>query len=103
VSAIKCDVCNLDPERGGECPSWKCPKDSIATRDDTMGLIERGFRFIVRGDDATWRKPHDRKPGDVDVTEIEDEEDLAEIFTRERDKASPHETSPSVDAKEMKP
>jgi hypothetical protein len=46
------------------------------------------FRFIVRGGDATWRKPHDRKPGDVDVTDIDDEEELAAIFVRERDKVA---------------
>jgi len=30
------------------------------------------------------------RSGDVDVTEIEDEEELAAIFVRERDKASLH-------------
>lgn len=47
---------------------------------DPMGLVARGYRFIVRGEDASWRKPFDHKPGDIDVTDIDDVDELAAIF-----------------------
>lgn len=53
---------------------------------DPMNLRARGYRFIVRGEDATWRKSYDRKEGDIDVTDIDDEEELAMIFKRESNK-----------------
>jgi hypothetical protein len=43
-------------------------------------------RFIVRGDYAGWMNPALIRPSDVDVTDIEDVDELAAIFIRERDK-----------------
>lgn len=53
---------------------------------DPLGLRSRGYRFIVRGNDATWRNPALMKPGDIDVTDITDIDELASIFVREREK-----------------
>lgn len=66
-------------------------------KDDPQGLIARGYRFTVRGDSATWRHPSSAKPGDIDVTDIEDTDELAAIFVRERDRDGVHQSESRVE------
>ena len=70
-----------------ECPVPCTDHDYAA---DPQGIRAKGYRFIVRGADADWMQPWRIRPGDVDVTDINDEEELATIFARERNKASLH-------------
>jgi hypothetical protein len=53
---------------------------------DPCGVVQKGYRCIVRGNDVSWRNPAAIRPGDVDVTDIEDIDELAAIFVRERER-----------------
>lgn len=46
---------------------------------DPMHLLARGFRFVARGSDFTWRKPGDAKIGDVDCTDMTEYELYCQI------------------------
>ena len=50
---------------------------------DPMKFIERGFRFVIRDGDASWRNPKDVHAKDFDATDLSDEE-LAEVFVAKR-------------------
>ena len=39
-----------------------------------MNLQEQGFRYVLRGADGRWVHPWAMKPGDVDCTDMSDEE-----------------------------
>ena len=62
-------------------------KATLDSTRDPCGLLKRGFRFIIRGRDAAWRNPAFIRPGDVDVTDVEDIDELAAICVREGKKA----------------
>ena len=39
-----------------------------------MNLQEQGFRFVLRGVAGAWMHPEEMRPGDLDCTDMSDEE-----------------------------
>lgn len=50
---------------------------------DPMKIVARGFRFVIRNGDASWRNPKDVCDGDFDATDLSSDE-VAEVFIRKR-------------------
>lgn len=50
---------------------------------DPMKFQERGFRFVIRDGEASWRKPADVRENDFDATNLSEEE-VAEVFVARR-------------------
>ena len=84
------DTYKFDPEWATitSCdPMFQQARAAIyAGKPDPLGVLAKGYRFVVRGDDATWMNPVHYRPGDVDVTDIGDQEELCRIFIRERER-----------------
>ncbi|MCL4822591.1 MAG: hypothetical protein KJZ57_00105 [Anaerolineales bacterium] len=45
-----------------------------------MNLQEQGFRFVLRDGLGAWIHPADKRPGDLDCTDMSDDEFNAAYF-----------------------
>ena len=50
------------------------------------GLAAEGFRFVLRNGDMNWRHPLEMAEGDVDVSDLDDDEFYALVVKLEAEK-----------------
>lgn len=52
-----------------------------------MSLQEQGFRYVLRGAAGLWVHPANMKPGDVDCTDMDDDEFEAAVMATNGEKS----------------